>query len=108
MGAVVGGLSGKGVAKAIDPTVEEVSWRENHASRDYIADGRYYGDYDRAYGDGVNRMQASARSKTSIPNSQSAGRGPAARARRAGAKLRVTRGSAWPVQPAPLNLFVAL
>ena len=55
VGAIVGGLAGKGVAESIDPTVEDAYWRENYASRDYVAEGRSYSDYGPAYGYGVNR-----------------------------------------------------
>ena len=55
VGAVVGGLAGKGVAESIDPTVEDAYWRENHASRGYVAEGRGYDDYGPAYGYGVGR-----------------------------------------------------
>ena len=57
IGAVVGGLAGKGVAESIDPTVEDAYWRENYASRDYVADGRSYDDYGPAYGYGVSRYE---------------------------------------------------
>ncbi len=55
VGAIVGGLAGKGVAESIDPTIEDAYWRENYASRDYIAQGRSYSDYGPAYRYGVNR-----------------------------------------------------
>ena len=57
VGAVVGGLAGKGVAESIDPTVEDAYWRENYASRDYVAADRSYDDYGPAYGYGVNRYE---------------------------------------------------
>jgi hypothetical protein len=57
VGAVVGGLAGKGVAEAIDPTAEDAYWRENYASRDYVAPGRSYSDYGPAYSYGVSRYQ---------------------------------------------------
>lgn len=41
VGAVVGGLSGKGVAESVDPAVEDACWRENYASRDCIAPGAF-------------------------------------------------------------------
>jgi hypothetical protein len=56
VGAVVGGLAGKGVAESIDPTAEDAYWRENYASRDYVAEGRSYDDYGPAYGYGVGRF----------------------------------------------------
>jgi hypothetical protein len=54
VGAIVGGLAGKGVAESIDPTVEDAYWRENYASRDYVAPDRSFDDYGPAYGYGVN------------------------------------------------------
>jgi hypothetical protein len=57
VGAVIGGLAGKGVAEAIDPTAEDAYWRENYASRDYVAPGRSYSDYGPAYGYGVSHYQ---------------------------------------------------
>lgn len=47
-GAVVGGLAGKGIAEAIDPTVEDVYWREHH-SRQWFARNRGYDDFRGAY-----------------------------------------------------------
>jgi len=57
IGAVAGGLVGKGVAEGIDPTAEDAYWRENYASRDYVAAGRGYDDYGPAYGYGVRQYQ---------------------------------------------------
>jgi hypothetical protein len=57
VGAVVGGLAGKGVAEGIDPTAEDAYWRENFASRGYVANGRTYDDYGPAYGYAVNRYE---------------------------------------------------
>jgi hypothetical protein len=57
VGAVVGGLAGKGIAEGIDPTVEDAYWRDNYASREYVAAGRSYSDYGPAYGYGVSRYQ---------------------------------------------------
>jgi phage tail tape-measure protein len=48
-GAVIGGLAGKGIAESIDPTVEEAYWRENYASRPYVASGATFDDYGPAY-----------------------------------------------------------
>lgn len=49
VGAVVGGVAGafagKGVAEAIDPTVEEAYWRENHANQEF-ADRNDPANYD--------------------------------------------------------------
>ena len=52
-GAVVGGLSGKAVAENIDPTAENVYWKNNFASRPYIEHGAKFDDYGPAYGLGV-------------------------------------------------------
>ena len=48
-GAIAGGLAGKGVAEAIDPTVEEAYWRENFESRSYVKKGDTFEDYEPAY-----------------------------------------------------------
>ena len=53
-GAVVGGLAGKGVAEAIDPTVEDAYWRENFKRRPYVRHDATFDDYGPAYGYGVN------------------------------------------------------
>jgi hypothetical protein len=53
VGAVVGGLAGKGVAEKIDPTIEEAYWRENYKSRPYAANGSF-DDYGPAYMYGVD------------------------------------------------------
>jgi uncharacterized protein (TIGR02271 family) len=47
-GAVVGGLAGKGIAEAVNPTVEEAYWREHH-SRQWFGRNRPYEDYQGAY-----------------------------------------------------------
>lgn len=39
VGAFSGGLAGKGVAEAIDPTVEDAYWRDNYNSRPYADAG---------------------------------------------------------------------
>ncbi|MBA2744043.1 MAG: hypothetical protein H0U43_07015 [Chthoniobacterales bacterium] len=53
VGAVVGGVagaySGRGVAEAVNPTVEETFWRENHASQEWAGEGSTYDDYAPAY-----------------------------------------------------------
>jgi len=48
-GAVVGGLAGKGVAEAVDPTVEDTYWRENYSKRNYVDQGTSYDVYRPAY-----------------------------------------------------------
>src|SRR5262249_18583790 len=49
VGGVAGGLAGKGVAEAINPTVEEGYWRENYASRPYVGADERYDTYAPAY-----------------------------------------------------------
>ena len=49
VGAVVGGLAGKGVAEKIDPTVEDAYWRKNYVTEPYYETGRTYEDYVNAY-----------------------------------------------------------
>jgi hypothetical protein len=49
IGAVAGGLAGKGVAESIDPTVEDNYWRENYAQRPYYDQNTSYDDYRPAY-----------------------------------------------------------
>ena len=56
-GAVVGGLAGKGVAEAIDPTVEEAYWRENYTNRPYVTGGARFDDYAPAYRYGIESYQ---------------------------------------------------
>lgn len=53
-GAAVGALTGKGIAKAIDPATEDQYWKENYASRPYVASGASYDDYGPAYRYGVD------------------------------------------------------
>ncbi|AKC87079.1 hypothetical protein WQ53_10300 [Pseudoxanthomonas suwonensis] len=55
IGTLVGAAAGKGVAERIDPTGEEVFWRQTHASRPYH-DARfdYENDYAPAYSYGVD------------------------------------------------------
>lgn len=53
VGAVVGGVagaySGHGVAEAVNPTVEENYWRENHATQDWASEGATYDEFAPAY-----------------------------------------------------------
>lgn len=49
VGGIVGGLAGKGVAEAVNPTVESVYWRETYASRPYVTKGAAYSQYEPAY-----------------------------------------------------------
>jgi hypothetical protein len=48
VGAVVGGLAGRGVAEAIDPTAEDAYWRTAYRTRPYAA-GEPYDTYRPAY-----------------------------------------------------------
>jgi hypothetical protein len=48
-GTVAGPLGGKGVAEALDPTVEDAYWRENYEDRPYVVEGTSYDDYGPAY-----------------------------------------------------------
>ena len=61
VGAIVGGLAGKGIAESIDPTVEQAWWRDNYASRDYVAPGASFDDYGPAYGYGIGRYDSERR-----------------------------------------------
>ena len=56
LGTVVGGLAGKGVAEAIDPTSEEAYWRDNFQGRPYTDDATNFDDYGPAYGYGVSSL----------------------------------------------------
>lgn len=49
VGAVAGAMVGKAAAEAIDPTVEEVYWRQHYAKEPYYKPGRSYKDYAAAY-----------------------------------------------------------
>ena len=54
VGAIVGGLAGKGIAETIDPTLEDAYWRDNYSSRPYVDGGATYDDYGPAFGYGVD------------------------------------------------------
>jgi hypothetical protein len=54
VGAVAGGLGGKGVAEMIDPTVEDAYWREEYSSSPYVEDGVSYETYRSAYRTGYD------------------------------------------------------
>lgn len=54
IGAVVGGLAGKGVAEEVNPTRESAYWSENFSTREYVQKGSSFDDYGPAYGLGVN------------------------------------------------------
>ncbi len=61
IGAVAGGLIGKGVAEHYDPTMEDDHWRENHTSEPYYDKNYSYdSDYAPAY-----RLGGTARQKYS-------------------------------------------
>jgi hypothetical protein len=49
VGGVAGGLAGKGAAEAVNPTAEDVYWRENYRERPYVERGREYEYYQPAY-----------------------------------------------------------
>jgi hypothetical protein len=49
VGGVAGGLAGKGAAETVNPTIEDVYWRENYRDRPYVASDREYEYYQPAY-----------------------------------------------------------
>jgi hypothetical protein len=49
VGGVAGGLAGKGVAEAIDPTIEHAYWEKEYKNRPYYEAGSTYDDYRPAY-----------------------------------------------------------
>jgi hypothetical protein len=49
IGSVVGGLAGKDVAEQLNPTLEDIFWRENYSSTPYFEKGTTYADYQTAY-----------------------------------------------------------
>ena len=53
VGAIVGGIAGayggKGVAEAVNPTVEENYWRENHGAQEWAGSESKFDDYAPAY-----------------------------------------------------------
>jgi hypothetical protein len=53
VGAIAGGLVGKDVAESVDPTAEEVYWRESFKNRPYSIDASF-DDYGPAYAYGVS------------------------------------------------------
>jgi hypothetical protein len=56
-GAVIGGLAGKGIAEAVDPTMEEAYWRDNYTSRPYVTNDAQFDDYAPAYRYGIDAYQ---------------------------------------------------
>jgi hypothetical protein len=57
VGVVAGGVAGKGVAEAIDPTAEDEYWGENYSSTPYVTRGTAYGTYRPAYRYGWESFQ---------------------------------------------------
>jgi uncharacterized protein YcfJ len=49
IGGVAGAYSGRGVAEAVNPTVEEQYWRENHSAQSYANEAYDYEHYAPAY-----------------------------------------------------------
>ena len=49
IGAVTGGLAGKGAAESVNPTNEDAYWRENFKSRPYYNKEKSYEHYAPAY-----------------------------------------------------------
>jgi hypothetical protein len=49
VGAIAGGLSGKSAAEAVNPSTEEVFWREQYRLEPYYVATRTYDDYAPAY-----------------------------------------------------------
>jgi uncharacterized protein (TIGR02271 family) len=57
IGGIVGGLAGKGVAEAIDPTVEDKYWSKQYRIRPYVNKGEKYETYQPAYHYGITAQQ---------------------------------------------------
>jgi hypothetical protein len=53
-GAVAGGVAGNKFADSIDPSAEEVYWRENYSNRPYVIHGATFNEYRPAYSYGVD------------------------------------------------------
>jgi len=71
VGAFSGGLAGKGVAEAIDPTVEDTYWQNNYSSRSYADTSTTYEDYQPAYRtgyEGYSRYGGTGKSFNDIEN----------------------------------------
>ncbi|CAN5845356.1 hypothetical protein BH23PLA1_BH23PLA1_08940 [soil metagenome] len=49
VGALTGGLAGQGIAEAINPTAEDVYWREQFHQRSYVRPGARYEEYRPAF-----------------------------------------------------------
>jgi len=49
IGSVIGGLAGKVTAESVNPTFEDVYWRETYITRSYADPNLQYEDYQSAY-----------------------------------------------------------
>jgi hypothetical protein len=49
VGGLAGGLIGKGLAEAVNPTVEDTYWQENYRGRGYVDPAQDYSYYQPAY-----------------------------------------------------------
>jgi len=58
IGAVAGGLAGKGIAELVDPTAEDAYWRQNYSSRPYYDAAWSYDDYSPAYQHAYNNYDS--------------------------------------------------
>jgi hypothetical protein len=56
VGGAVGAYGGRGVAEAVNPTVEEAYWRENHAKQAYADASLNYEHYAPAYRTGFQSV----------------------------------------------------
>ncbi|MBV8938670.1 MAG: hypothetical protein JO089_02370 [Alphaproteobacteria bacterium] len=54
VGGVLGALAGKGIAQAVNPTTEDVYWRDHYQSRPYIDSTVNYETYQPAYKYGID------------------------------------------------------
>jgi hypothetical protein len=54
IGAAVGGMAGKGVAKMVNPQAEDAHWRNAYQTQPYYTPGYTYDDYAPAYALGYN------------------------------------------------------
>ena len=54
MGAAAGGLAGKGIAEAINPTAEEAYWRKTFSNRPYVKGDSQFDNYGSAYRHGAD------------------------------------------------------
>ncbi|CAN5209256.1 hypothetical protein BH20VER2_BH20VER2_13350 [soil metagenome] len=57
IGGVAGGYAGKGVAEAIDPTVEDKYWREHHSEQEWADENSTYEQYEPAYRAGYEGLR---------------------------------------------------